>query len=145
MRGGFYYLSDYVSRVLNAFSDNYPNKVVNPRMISCFVLQQKEGRKFFFPVQSVSMVKKSNGRSGDLCRWAALNVDSYSFCQNPIGVRSTITAADILDFENEVGKIDYYTWCCPQLDKDVCTLYNDASESELCSLLGEGIMIFRVV
>lgn len=144
MRGGFYYLGDYVIRILNAFSDRYPNKVVKPSMISCFVLQEKDGRKYYYPVQGVSKIKRPKGNSGYFSTWASFNIDTYSFCQDPKDVKSSITAADILDFESNEGKIDYYNWFCPQLDKDVCIVSDDKSQSELCSLLGEGIMILSV-
>lgn len=144
MRRGTFF-SNIVKWALDDHSNKYPNKLVNPQSISCFVLDEVNGRMIYYPVVGLAKTERDiqvyNGETG-LHTYQDITIDKYSFCQNPVGIKTPISAADLLRFEEKLGQIDYYRWFCPQLDTRLYYPWDKETHKPVLDIVSEGIVIF---
>ena len=140
-----YYLSDYISHVLEALSDKYQNKVVNPRLISCFVVEERNGKMYYYPVTSIKTIEKQVDGYSYSNTYAEININTYMYCQNPIGIKTDITGVELLHLEEmEEKKIESYHWLCPQLNERLHPIYPKSAEPEISTIISEGILLFMI-
>ena len=125
-------LSECVSRILIGYSNKNPNKVVNPQAVSCFAYREYNGRKFYYPVVGIKAVKRNSNYDGHYEEYLEVVVSKHSYCQNPKGISTPITGADLISFEIKEGRIYDTHWLCPEFGS---TLWRNLDMCEDCIML----------
>lgn len=133
------YVTFYIARVLELFSDKYPAKIVSPFLLSCFVVDTRFGKTRYYPVTRLQIINDPHTHPK-----LELHIDTYSYCQNPIGVKTLITALDILEYIKRTSNIDAGYLYCPELGRQVKYISIWSGEDEAwVKLLKEGILLFK--
>ena len=133
------YLIPYIARVIELFSDKYPAKIVSPFLLSCFVVDTSSGKARYYPITRLQMIN---------VRYCLpkleVHIDTYSYCQNPIGVKTLITALDILSYIQGTRGIEEGCLYCPELGRQIkyISIWSDKDE-DWVKLLKEGILLFK--
>lgn len=139
-----YSITDCVLSVLDVFSNNYPNKLVNPDLISCFVVKSRNKKVYYYPVISIKAITNMYGEHAEM----EVNINPYLFCRNPIGIKTKITGTDFIHLDKEIKDknyiIDNWSCRCPQLDYDghIYIEYSDP-DPEIMDIIAEGILLIR--
>ena len=136
-----YPLTCYIKDVLGLFSDKYPSKVVSPYLLSCFVVAVENGKNRYYPIKSLRLVNEWH-----YSKSFEVHIDTYSYCQNPIDVKTSITALDILNLLERlqikhIGESQLY---CPELGRSIryISVWSDDNDP-LLPFLKEGILLFK--
>ena len=141
-------LCDIVDAVLRYYSDKYPNKIVNPRQLSCFVVKQVGDKYYYYPVNSI--IKRDEIRyrldGPDYYEHMAdFNIDLYSYCQDPSGIQTSVTGSGILRFEERNCKVYEPNWYCPQIARHIYPIWrNSETYKAIAHLVSEGIILFAI-
>ena len=133
------YLSPYIARVIELFSDKYPAKIVSPFLLSCFVVDTSSGKARYYPITRLQIINAPHSLPK-----LEVHIDTYSYCQNPIGVKTLITGLDILSYIQRTSEIDEGYLYCPELGRKIkyISISSDKDE-DWVKLLKEGILLFK--
>jgi hypothetical protein len=115
------------------FSDKYPAKIVSPDMVSCYVVDRISDKTYYYPISRLQLEGKDYGSNG-----FRIHINTYSYCQSPVGVKTLFTAADLLKYKD----VEYYVWYCPELGRNLYPANYWREQGGFDHLLKEGVLLF---
>ena len=109
----YHTLHTFVKSALRCYSGKHPMTLVHPDLFSCFVHCKRDG--YYYPVVSIEVDVNTSVNEAAKAR---LNINSYSFCRNPIEVKTHITGMSL-------AELRIHDIACPQLGCDLDFNFNN--------------------
>jgi hypothetical protein len=100
----------------------------------------ENGKNRYYPIKSLRLVNER-----PYSKSFEVHIDTYSYCQNPIDVKTRITALDILNYmeraQTDISDSQLY---CPELGRNIryISVWSDDNDP-LLPFLKEGILLFK--
>lgn len=109
----YHTLHSFVESALSCYSKVHPQELVHPNLFSCFVHSKRNG--FFYPVISIEVDINTSVNEPAKAR---LNINSYSFCRNPIEIKTPFKGMSL-------AELRIHDISCPQLGCDLDFNFNN--------------------